>query len=166
MTQTRTDPAPPMAPPIVFMRFRPEWAYIDGIREFGRFFCATTFGRPDLAERAGVVLQETLENAIKYSSDAPDNELELEISAEGDSIEFAVSSTPDAAHLSTLREELERLSASDPERAYWAAFQRVVEGSGAVNRLGLARARYEGGVELSMAEEFGGRVRITAVGKL
>jgi hypothetical protein len=166
VTQSRTDPAPPMVPPIVFMRFRPVWAYIEGIREFGRFFCETTFGTPELAERAGVVLQETLENAIKYSTDDPKSELELEITAQGDSIEFAVSSIPDADHLDTLREELELLRARDPEKAYLAAFQRAATTSEASGRLGLARVRYEGNVELSMEEEQGGRIRITAVGKI
>jgi hypothetical protein len=34
------------------------------------------------------------------------------------------------------------------------------------SRLGLARIRYEGGVELSMMEQEGGRIRVTATGKL
>ena len=63
--------------PLVFMRFRPAWAYIEGIREFGRFFCETTFGTTDVAERARVVIQETLENAVKYSTTGEDSELEL-----------------------------------------------------------------------------------------
>ena len=63
--ESKKHPAPY---PLVFMRFRPAWAYIDGIREFGRFFCQTTFGTQELADRACVVIQETLENAVKYSS--------------------------------------------------------------------------------------------------
>ena len=58
------------------MRFRPVWAYIDGIREFCRFFCATTFSG-DVAERASVVVQETLENAVKYSTDGENGRAEL-----------------------------------------------------------------------------------------
>ncbi|MGH7437569.1 MAG: hypothetical protein ACRENE_17975, partial [Polyangiaceae bacterium] len=61
------------------MRFRPAWAYIDGIREFGRFFCEVTFGTSELAERARLVLQEALENAVKYSTDSAESELELSI---------------------------------------------------------------------------------------
>ena len=78
--------------PLVFMRFRPAWAYIDGIREFGRFFCATTFGTPELAERARLVIQEALENAVKYSSKSDKSELELLIQSDGDKIEISVSS--------------------------------------------------------------------------
>ena len=153
-------------PPLVFMRFRPAWAYIDGIREFGRFFCQTTFGTQELADRACVVIQETLENAVKYSSNTADSELELSILSDGQSIEFSVSSLPDQKHLDSLRNELNGLQTLDPEQAYLAAFIRASNEPDASARLGLARIRYEGGVELSMKEEAGGRVRITATGKL
>jgi len=151
---------------LVFMRFRPAWAYIDGIREFGRFFCATTFNAPELAERARVVIHEALENAVKYSTDAPDGELELSIRKDGGDLEIAVSSLPDAQHVKRLREELRDLHSLAPEEAYLAAFMRAAEEPDESSRLGLARIRYEGGVELSIHEEEGGRIRVTARGKL
>ena len=159
-----TNPKP--AAPLVFMRFRPAWAYIDGIREFGRFFCQTTFGTQELADRACVVIQETLENAVKYSTNSDDSELELSIESDGSNIEFSVSSLPDSRHLDSLRQELNGLHTLDPEQAYLAAFIRASNEPDASARLGLARIRYEGGVELSMREETGGRIRITATGKL
>jgi len=152
--------------PMVFMRFRPAWAYIDGIREFGRFFCETTFGTPALAQRACVAIQEALENAVKYSSNSPDSELELVIQSDGDRIEFSVSSLPDAAHIERLRAELAQQRTLDPEQAYVAAFLRASKEPSESARLGLARIRYEGGVELSIHEQEGGRVRVTATGKL
>jgi len=152
--------------PLVFMRFRPAWAYIDGIREFARFFCQTTFGTQELADRACVVVQETLENAVKYSNSDPQSELELVIRAEGETIEFSVSSLPDPAHMDALREELNGLHTLDPEQAYLAAFMRASNEPNASARLGLARIRYEGGVELALKDEPGGRIRITASGRL
>lgn len=152
--------------PLVFMRFRPAWAYIDGIREFGRFFCETTFGTPELAERARVIIQETLENAVKYSSQSAEAELELLIKSDGNIIEFQVSSLPDAAHAQALKSELSGIHAQDPEAAYLAAFQRASDEPWASARLGIARMRYEGGVELSVREEESGRIRVTATGKL
>jgi hypothetical protein len=151
---------------LVLMRFRPAWAYIDGIREFGRFFCKTTFGTEELAERACVIIQETLENAVKYSTDSPESELELQIQAEGEHIVFSVSSLPDPAHADRLREELTGLHTLNAEQAYYAAFLRASNEPEAAARLGLARVRYEGNVELSLKEEGGGRIRVTAVGKL
>jgi hypothetical protein len=156
----------PNARPLVLMRFRPAWAYIDGIREFGRFFCETTFGTPELAERARVIIQETLENAVKYSTDTPDSELELMIRAQGGRIEFSVSSTPDPTHMVTLKDELASIEKLGPEEAYAAAFMRAASEPEAASRIGLARIRYEGNVELSLTEEPGGRIRLTAAGSL
>jgi len=153
--------------PLVFMRFRPVWAYIDGIREFCRFFCETTFKATDLAERASVVIQETLENAVKYSTDGENAELELRIQNHGADIEFSVSSLPDPLHLSALRQELSNIASQTPEEAWVAAFLRVAGADPtAASRLGLARIRHEGRAELSLEEEPGGRIRITATGKL
>ena len=151
---------------LVLMRFRPAWAYIDGIREFGRFFCQTTFGTEELAERACVIIQEALENAVKYSTDSPNSELELKIQAEGEQIVFSVSSLPDPEHAARLRAELSGIHSLDPKQAYLAAFERASNEPDAAARLGLARIRYEGNVELSLKEEGGGRIRITAIGKL
>lgn len=158
--------AAPGAKPLVLMRFRPAWAYIEGIREFGRFFCQTTFGTPELAERARVIIQETLENAVKYSTDTPDSELELVIEASDNRIEFSVASTPDPAHMATLREELSALAGLDPAEAFRQAFVRAAMEPESSSRIGLARIRYEGNVELSLREEPGGRVRVTAAGSL
>ena len=152
--------------PLVFMRFRPAWAYIEGIREFGRFFCETTFGTTDVAERARVVIQETLENAVKYSTTGEDSELELQIRVDGEHIEFSVASLPDPAHIENLKQELSGLRGIDPEEAYLSAFVRASNEPEAASRLGLARIRYEGNVELSLSEEPSGRMRITALGKI
>jgi hypothetical protein len=156
----------PGVKPLVLMRFRPAWAYIDGIREFGRFFCETTFGTPELAERARVILQETLENAVKYSTNGADAELELSISADAQRIEFSVSSTPDPEHMANLKSELTSITQLAPEEAYLAAFVRAAGDPESASRIGLARIRYEGNVELSLSEESGGRIRITAAGSL
>ncbi len=165
MSSNSTGPTHSLEP-LVFMRFRPAWAYIDGIREFGRFFCATTFGTPELAERARLVIQEALENAVKYSSKSDKSELELLIQSDGDKIEISVSSLPDADHVERLKADLLDLHSLEPEQAYLAAFLRASHEPEESSRLGLARIRYEGGVELSMHEQEGGRIRVTATGKL
>jgi hypothetical protein len=147
------------------MRFRPAWTYIDGIREFGAFFCRATFGSVEIADRACVVIQETLENAVKYSETESD-ELELVISASESSIEFSVTSSPNLAHLGSLKAELDRLNSADPETAFIEALARAELNPDASARLGLARMRFEGGVELNLYEVEGGRIKLTAKGKL
>jgi hypothetical protein len=146
------------------MRFRPAWAYIEGIREFGRFFCETTFGQTDLGERARVVIQEALENAVKYSMKGDDSELTLTILGDDRAIEIAVSSFPDPSHLGALKDEIESMRNQDPEAAYLAAFERAAENPEGASRIGIARMRYEGGVELFLEEQPGGRIQVTARG--
>lgn len=153
-------------PPLVFMRFRPAWSYIDGIREFTEFFCRTTFNDTNLAERARMIIQETLENAVKYSSPGPRSELELVINASEESMEISVASKPDPQHLGALRQQVEELYERDPESAYLAAFRRAASNPEASARLGLARIRYEGNVELELDCNDDGRIRITAKGKI
>jgi hypothetical protein len=152
--------------PLVFMRFRPAWAYIDGIREFGRFFCETTLSDSEAAERARVVLQEALENAVKYSTPGPNSELELCITAREGELEIAVTSLPEPEHLDSLREEIEALNAKDATQAYVDAIARAADSPDAAARLGLARMRLEGKVQLTVEDRSGGRIRVTARGIL
>jgi hypothetical protein len=151
--------------PLIFLRFRPAWAYIDGVREFCRFFCETTYQQADIAERARLVLQETLENAIKYSTPGQLSELQLEVHADRESFRIAITSRPDPRHLQTLKNELSHLTMLDPEAAYVSAFVRAANEPDAPARLGLARMRYEARFELHLDEQADGRVCITAVGK-
>jgi hypothetical protein len=148
------------------MKFRPAWTYIEGIRAFGAFFCRTTFADSILAERACVVIQETLENATKYSSPDEQGEIELTISASGSRIEFSVVSAPDLQHLGTLLVELEQLRKTDPEAAFIAAMMRAQREPESSARLGLARMRYEAGCELTVEDVPGGRIRFKAIGVL
>ncbi len=152
--------------PAVFIRFRPAWAYIEGIREFGRFFCQTTFNEARLSDRAQVMIQETLENAVKYSDRNALSELELVMSMDGKQLEISVCSSPSPEHLGTLKQELEQLYLQAPEQAYLAAFERAARDPEASAKLGLARLRYECGAELSITEEGQGRIRVTARAEL
>ena len=151
---------------LVLMRFRPAWIYIDGVREFGRFFCQTTFARADVAERVRMIIQETLENAVKYSVPGPDSELELRIMAGGSHLEISVCSLPSPEHVQSLKQEIQRINDAEPEQAYLHAFERAADTPDGPARLGLARVRYEGNMELDLQEEDGGRVRVTARGTL
>jgi hypothetical protein len=148
--------------PTVLLRFRPAWIYIEGIREFGRFFCAATFDEPVLAERAQVMIQETLENAIKYSERSATSELEMMMTMDGKELVVSVVSMPSVEHYGALQKELEQLNQQDPEQAYLAAFERAAREPDESAKLGLARLRFECRAELSVSEETGGRIRVTA----
>jgi hypothetical protein len=153
---------PPNNEQMIYMRFRPAWTYIDAIREFGRAFCASAFGQTEVGERVQVVIQEALENVVKYSLQGTNSEMTISVSLEPTEIEIAVTSCPDPAHADYLRKEIESIRDQDPEEAYLAAFQRAADNPEAASRLGLARMRLEGRVELSVAEAADGRISVIA----
>ncbi len=147
------------------MSFRPVWAYIDGVREFGRFFCETTFQRPELAERARVALQETLENAVTHSEHAA-GLLTLEISCDATELRISTISNASSEQIRVLRQEVEMLRAFDPEAGLLAAFARATREPESAPRLGLARLRYECRFDVHVHDEGDGLVRVTAIGKI
>ena len=160
------DSLAPDAAERIEVRFRPLWEYIEAIRSLGHSFCQTTFGTNAVTERAQLIIQEALENAVKYSQSGPKSELEVLISSSGDSIEISVGSKPTQQDLATLRDELRWIRAQDPQAAYIEAFKRAAENPEGSARLGLARMRYEGEVELSIVETGDGRIRLIARGNL
>ena len=165
---TTTSNKPPRAPAplLVSVKLRPLWAYIDGVREFGRFFCDRTFTQPGVAERARLVLQETLENAVKYASPSEDNRLELEIASDGSELQISTLSQADPKHLRALREEIDMQRRFNPEAAFLAAFARAAYEPDAPSGLGFARMRFESRFDVQISEEGGGNVRVTAIGAL
>jgi anti-sigma regulatory factor (Ser/Thr protein kinase) len=152
---------------LIYVRFRPAWAYLDGVREFCRFFCATTFDDEEVAERMQVVVQEALENAVRYSN-TQGADLEVSIESDGAQIEVVVESEPAPGHLDRLRAELEQLTAIPAEQAYAMALQRAAEASvEGLRGFGLARILHEGRMELRLLElEDSRRIRLVAGGKL
>lgn len=150
----------------IYMRFRPAWTYIDGIREFGHSFCTAALGQSEIGERVQVVIQEALENVVKYSLHGTNSELTISLDLDPVAIEIAVTSCPDPAHAAYLRDEIESMRGQDPEQAYLAAFQRAADNPEAASRLGLARMRLEGRVELFVTDAADGRISVVARGNV
>ncbi|MGC4070608.1 MAG: hypothetical protein QM784_39250 [Polyangiaceae bacterium] len=96
-------------------------------KELGAFLFQTTFGAREVTERAQLIIQEALENAVKYSQSGPKSELEVSISSSGNDIEITVGSKPTPEDLVSLRAELNWICASEPQTAYIEAFRRTAE---------------------------------------
>lgn len=147
----------------VHMRLKPEWAYIEEVREFCRSFCDRNFDDTEVAERVRMVIQELLENAMKYSVDNGVSKLELDIKRDPSELRIAVSNQARASHRDRLAQQISEVSAKDPQVAYLEAMQRSATLEGSESQLGLARMRFEGRVELSL-HEADGWVTIVATG--
>jgi hypothetical protein len=165
----RTPVADATAPQdrLVYLEVKPAWAYIDGVGELGRFFGSTKFPDADVGDRMRIVVHEALENAVKYSAPDADDDVSLAISTDGSSIEVAVTSRPRPEHLAQLRAELDELYTRPAEEAYVAAMARAASRPASEGaRLGLARMRLEGRVDLSIETLQAERIRLVCRGPL
>ncbi|HRI63904.1 MAG TPA: ATP-binding protein [Polyangium sp.] len=150
----------------IAMRFRPTWGYIDGIRHFCGQFCTTAGTDGEFADRVQLVVQELLENAVKYSNErlAADVEFELSLAENGPDFTIAAMNHGSAEMVEILQQEIATVTAMDPQQAYNFALRRAVRGGNKTNRLGIARMRCDGQVELSATTTHDGRVRVQARG--
>jgi len=156
----------PADDPLVFVRFFADRKYIEHLREICAFVVGARCGGIEVAQRTRVVVHEVVENAVKYADRSRCRELSLQICSNGGNMTISVSSVPEPNHLARLKAELNHLYSRDAKAAYVEAFRRAASMTVGSPRIGLARVRYEGDVDLSVIEEDGGRIRVTATGKL
>lgn len=147
---------------LLLVRHRPEWAYVDGLREFARWCCSTSLPA-DVVDRVQLVVQELIENAVKYSNSTT-SPVELAISAQQGTIDIRVKNLASPQQRDLLFAEIEALNTMTAEQAYSAAMLRAATLPAHASRLGLARIRHEGGFHLSCESEPGGRVCVRASG--
>jgi anti-sigma regulatory factor (Ser/Thr protein kinase) len=141
------------------------WRHVDGIREFGSFFTRTTFDNQDLGDRVAMAIHELTENAIKYSHQSDEAELELSVHHDGRVIELSVANTPIDENVPVLRESFERATSGPAETAYLDAMRRAATLPSGQSGLGLARIRQEAQLELELGVE-DSLVRVTARGEI
>lgn len=150
----------------IAMRFRPTWGYIDGIREFCGQFCATSNGDDGFVQRVQLVVQELLENAVKYSNEQPAADVEFELALAENRNDFTITALNygTAEMVEVLQAEIATMAAMEPQQAYTFALRRAVRSGKNCNRLGIARMRCDGQVELSATTMQDGRVLVQARG--
>jgi hypothetical protein len=118
-----------------------------------------------VAERAILVAQELLENAVKYGDVTGEIELDLRLEENGRMFEIHVSNDAVASRVDILEKELRRLEALEPAAAFEAAMQRAKSSRNGGAMIGLARIRDEGAVDLTLHID-GRRVEVVARGKV
>ena len=145
----------------VSLRFRPLWVYIEGIREFCAQYCQVTFGNPELVERFRIVSHEALENAVRLSADADNDEVTVELFSDGRSVVMSVTNSASRKDAGVLKQELEVVYQKSPSQSYSDAIGRALATPDGSTRLGLARMRAEGQVDLELKQD-GGRIQLVA----
>lgn len=144
---------------------RPGWEAIEPFRAAVLACVRAVFPHPTLAPALALATAELLENAVKFGrwEEGGEGIFALRVDGHADRVEIHVSSPvrPGDENVERLRAELARIaSAPSPEQAYTKAVRSVALGTRAC--LGLARAAYEGGCDLS-AEVEGDVLHVRAV---
>jgi hypothetical protein len=149
----------------VRVRFPSDWEFVDRVREFGGSFCEKAFAA-GIADRVRVVIQEALESAMRHPSASLRREVELTIASEGKYLEIEITCLPGSDHIARLKRDVATVYSLPPRQAFIDALGHPGADPGNLERVGLARMRYEGAMDLVAEERQDGSLRFTAKGLL
>ena len=133
------------------VQFLPSWAEIEPLRAYVES-CSRN-QTVALAEKTGMVVQELLENAIKYGDPGSLVELRVAMSPGRKTIEIAVSNRAHPSRVALLQKEFERIESTSPKDAFNAALQRLPKLPPGTSMLGLARIAMEAPIKLKLERD-------------
>jgi hypothetical protein len=139
----------PMDKPGLLVRITPVWEHIEPLRQYVNVWVKTKAGM-EVADRSGLIVQELLENAVKYGDPKADVELALCVHRAGQAIDIRVSNRAHPSRLAILEREVHRNRANEPREAFARALerlQRLPEGS---SMLGLSRVALESTLDVEI----------------
>jgi len=118
----------------------------------------------DAIFRVAMTAHELLENAAKYASDGKAR-LELSVTPrdEGAIVRVVVTNNSTSEHIRELGACYAEMNAAKDAMAHYFSLMRINAKSGALSRLGLARVRAEGEMDIEVDVE-GERVKVVASG--
>ena len=148
MSGERSDDEPGLV-----VRLAPIWDQIDPLRQYVSVWI-TAKGSKDSAERAGLVVQELLENAVKYGDPKSDVEVSISMSRSGQSIDIRVKNWAHPSRLAILEREISRNRANDPREAFARALERLNRLPEGSSMLGLARVGLESNLDVQIGPGF------------
>src|SRR5687768_13328178 len=139
MTQ-RVNTAPSSPPAAIAVSFPPEWEYVELIRGFAADYVARRLGASS-AESMRVLVQELLENAVKYSLPATVARFELGLDPQTRTVEASTVNSAVVSRVQLLRRLVAEQEAHSPEEALARALARVPTLPEGKAMLGLVRLR-------------------------
>lgn len=142
----------------LYVRFPPSWEHIEPLRQYTEVSVKARAGSR-AAEKASIVVQELLENAVKYGIPAADVEFEIHMSDGGAGLDVCVRNSAHASRLVVLEREFARIQADPGGEAFKQAPQRVARLPQGTTMLGLPRVAMESTLQFAIK---GDRVEILA----
>jgi hypothetical protein len=142
----------------LFARFPPSWDHIDPLRQCADVAIRTRAGGVT-ADKASIVVQELLENAVKYGVPTSDIEFEVLVAKDGSSFDVRVRNKALSSRLTVLSREFQRVAGDSARDSFNRALHRLQRLPPGTSMLGLSRVAMESMLQLEVAED---RVTITA----
>lgn len=134
----------------VVVRFAPQWDKIEPLRQY--VVAMSGAAGEKVSGRVGIVLQELLENAVKYGDAVGHIEVDVAISSLRKQAEIRVSNRAQASRITLLKKEYEgvRGSAENANAAFARALQRLQRLPQGTTMLGLSRIAMESELSLEV----------------
>ncbi len=143
---------------MLFVRFPPVWAHIDPLRQYVDVWVRGKM-RNGAADRAGMIVQELLENAVKYGDPTTEIEFEIHTSDAPVFMEIRVTNRAHPSRVAILEREFQRTHTDSAREAFARALNRLQRLPEGTTMLGLARIAMESALSLDVS---GDRVSVTA----
>jgi hypothetical protein len=136
---------------VLHARFLPSWSHIEPLR---LYLEVCTKARPRFANTEGacIVLQELLENAVKYSLPSCSIELDVFMDLTAGPVEIRVTNQSSPARLAMLTHELRLTRSNSAHAAFATALARLKSLPSGTSMLGLARIATTAALESEITE--------------
>lgn len=133
----------------LYVRFPPSWDHIDPLRQYAEVSVKARAG-DGAADKVGIVIQELLENAVKYGVPATNIELEIHMADKGMGLDIVVRNQAHPSRLLILEREFQRIRAEPGAEAFNRAMQRMARLPQGSTMLGLSRVAMESQLQVAI----------------
>jgi hypothetical protein len=127
--------------PTLSVRFPPVWTHIQPLSTYAGAILEVK-GKGNAAERVAIVVNELLENAVKYGDPAAEVTFELFADA-GQAVVVRVTNKAHPSRVTILERELKRHATTSPKEAFARALERLQHLPEGSSMLGLSRVALE-----------------------
>jgi hypothetical protein len=136
------------------LRFGPRWKYIAVVRSFIQSFMALSLQNTTKADHVAMAASELLENAVKYAA-GEDITVSVNVYLKGENLNISVSNEASPEAIRSLETLFKKISAGNPLEAYMTQMREAAVRKDGQSQLGLARIRYETGLDMAMKTDNG-----------
>ncbi len=131
------------------LKFGPRWKYIAVVRSFIQNFLAVSLLETTKADQIAMAASELLENSVKYAA-GEDIQIHVNFYSDNEKIHIAVTNTATPEAIEGLKSIYNKISQGNPLDAYMSQMREAAVRKDGKSQLGLARIRYETGLEMGL----------------